>query len=217
MEFEKSVFINCPYDKEYDLTLKLLIFTIMLPGLDPRLASENSDCTAVRLNVIREIINSCKYSIHDLSRVKSKKDSEYYRMNMPFELGLDFGCKEFSTDMRQNAKIFLVLEQNRYEYQKALSDFAGIDIVAHNGEPLEVIKAVRTWLLDVVPDLNSFPGATAIWGWYHADFMQFMKEEADNTQQTEIEILNCSTRQLKQYMNTFFQKLEEIKRYRINI
>lgn len=214
MEFEKSIFINCPYDKDYDLILKLLIFTIMLPGLEPRLASENSDCTIVRLHLIKEIIHSCKYSIHDLSRVKSKKDDEYFRMNMPFELGLDFGCKEFSTDIRQNSKKFLVLEQNRYDYQKALSDFAGIDIVAHSGDPIKVIKSVTKWLKDSIPGLK-FPGPTAIWNWYHADFMEFMKDEADSSQQTENEIFDCSTYELKSYINTFFQDFKEIEQYRI--
>ena len=43
---------------------------------------------------------------------------------MPFELGLDFGCRRFGAG-RLARKVILVLEQERFRYQAAISDLAG--------------------------------------------------------------------------------------------
>ena len=89
MSFEKSVFINCPFDKSYiDDILKPILYVLVKNGFNPRLSLEVSDSGQVRLQKITEIIKTCKYSIHDLSIVKSKKAKEFARMNMPFELEL---------------------------------------------------------------------------------------------------------------------------------
>ena len=49
-----------------------------------------------RLLEIVKQINSSKFTLHDLSRHRSSKKGEYARFNMPFELGIDFGCFQFS-------------------------------------------------------------------------------------------------------------------------
>lgn len=79
MSFEKNVFINYPFDPWYfnDL-LKPMIFIVVKNGYYPRLSLEVSDSGQVRLEKITEILKSCKFSIHDLSLVKSKK-----AMSMP--------------------------------------------------------------------------------------------------------------------------------------
>lgn len=43
---------------------------------------------------------------------------------MPFELGLDHGCARFG-DGQLGGKSILILEKNRYDYQKGLSDISG--------------------------------------------------------------------------------------------
>ena len=45
---------------------------------------------------------------------------------MPFELGIDYGCRVFRSG-KSKGKRFLVLEAERYSYQKSLSDLAGAD------------------------------------------------------------------------------------------
>lgn len=67
-DFEKNVFINCPFDENYKPLLKVLIFVITKIGLIPRLAIERNDSAEVRLYKIKEILEESKYSIHDLSR-----------------------------------------------------------------------------------------------------------------------------------------------------
>jgi len=85
--FEHNVFINCPFDREYYSLLRPLLFTITYLGFNPRIALESSDSGEMRIEKICALIKSSKYSIHDLSRLKAAKKGEFYRLNMPFELG----------------------------------------------------------------------------------------------------------------------------------
>ncbi|MEM9859552.1 MAG: hypothetical protein AAF843_19520 [Bacteroidota bacterium] len=112
--FDEQVFINCPFDKDYLLLLKPLLFTVIRIGFTPRIASERFDSGEVRLEKIKELIESCRYGIHDLSRYKAKKAGELFRMNMPFELGLDLGCRNYHPEKGYRKKQILVLEEERY-------------------------------------------------------------------------------------------------------
>jgi hypothetical protein len=53
---------------------------------------ERLDSGRPRIDKIISLIKESKYAIHDLSRLKAREAGEYYRLNMPFELGLDVGC-----------------------------------------------------------------------------------------------------------------------------
>jgi len=141
--FERSVFVNCPFDDEYAPILQAIAFCAVYLGFYPRLAPENSDNSAARLDRILELVRGSKYGIHDLSRCRSDGDTQsYIRMNMPFELGLDFACKSFGQAPLSD-KAILVLEQFRYDTQKALSDISGWDVEAHGGDHGKAIRAVR--------------------------------------------------------------------------
>ncbi len=145
MGFDNSVFINCPFDTTYinDL-LKPMIYVILKNGLSPRLSLEVSDSGQVRLEKIIEIIKSCKYGIHDLSLVKSKKAKEFARMNMPFELGIDYGLRTSETSPL-NTKQFLILEATKYDYQKAISDINGFDIKVHGNDTQKLFDCLYSW------------------------------------------------------------------------
>lgn len=143
-DFDKSIFLNCPFDKEFEAILQAIIFAICYMGYRPRLALETQNSAELRLNKIRSMIEDCRFSIHDLSRSQAKRKGEYYRLNMPFELGLDYGCRHYM-DGRQD-KVILVLEEKPYRYQAALSDLAGCDIQAHGNEPEKAVRIVRNWL-----------------------------------------------------------------------
>jgi hypothetical protein len=67
--FERNVFINCPFDKEYLPLLRAMLFTIVFCGFIPRIATERDDSGESRYNKIIDLIKESKYSIHDLSRV----------------------------------------------------------------------------------------------------------------------------------------------------
>ena len=52
---------------------------------------------------------------------------------MPLELGLFLGAKRFGRG-EQKSKTCLILDVERYRYQKFISDISGQDIAAHCGE-----------------------------------------------------------------------------------
>jgi len=143
--FDRNVFVNCPFDKNYTPLLRPLLFTIIHLGLNPRIALESKNSGSPRIEKIETLIRESLYAIHDLSRNKAKKKGELYRLNMPFELGLDVGCQRFSAGRRTKKKC-LILDAESYRYQAALSDIAGSDIENHRNEPREVVVLVRNWL-----------------------------------------------------------------------
>jgi hypothetical protein len=91
--FSDCVFINCPFDRDYLSILEGLTFTIIDAGFAPRCALEDPDSGEVRLRRIQGIIETSRYSIHDISRVELSPT--FPRFNMPFELGLDLGCRRY--------------------------------------------------------------------------------------------------------------------------
>lgn len=164
-EFEKNIFVNCPFDKDFMPLLKSLLFTIISCKFNPRIALERFDSGEIRLVKIQELIESSKYSIHDLSRIKSKDKDEYFRLNMPFEIGLDLGCKLYHSDAKYRSKKILILEAEQYSYQKALSDLSNSDVVCHKSDAEELVFAIRNWLSEF-RDVE-LPGGSCIWDDYN--------------------------------------------------
>ena len=159
--FRASVFINCPFDEEYKPLLRPILFTLLYVGLIPRLASEKSDSLEQRIEKILRLIKECKYSIHDLSRLKSEKANEFSRLNMPFELGVDYGCRRIAKN-HLRTKQSLILEKKRFDIQKALSDLNGADIKSHNNDPERTVQALQHWLIETV-GVRNIDSPSVIW------------------------------------------------------
>lgn len=173
LNFDKNIFINCPFDKEYLPMLKTLLYVIKKIGYNPRIALERSDSGEVRLDKIKELIESSKYSIHDLSRIKSKEIGEYSRQNMPFELGLDLGCRDFSSNKDYKSKKILILEEEKYSTHKVLSDLSFADCKCHNGVEEDLVDEVRDWFVENT-DIE-IPSGSSLWDDYntfHADLYE---------------------------------------------
>lgn len=164
MGFSTNVFINCPFDAKYNTLQRPLIYTIIYLGMDPQLAQTKSSAIT-RIDQIKKLIKESKFSIHDLSRCKPLKRNELPRFNMPFELGLDFGCFEYG-GKKFNEKKMLVLETDRYHYQKVLSDIAGCDIEYHNDDPNTLVNKVRNWFSSIDAE-KIYPQTTDIWDAYN--------------------------------------------------
>jgi hypothetical protein len=160
-KFNVSVFINCPFDEEYKTLLRPMLFTLVYVGLTPRLASEESDSLEQRIEKILRLIKACKYSIHDLSRLKADKPKQFFRMNMPFELGVDYGCRRIASN-HLRTKRSLILEKKRYDIQKALSDLNGVDIKSHDNNPARTVQALQHWLIETV-GLTKVDSPSVIW------------------------------------------------------
>jgi hypothetical protein len=172
MAFDRNVFVNCPFDDDYLPLLRPLLFCLVYLGFSPRIALESLDSGRPRFDKIVSLVRESKYAIHDLSRLQANSEGEFYRLNMPFELGLDVGCRLFKLG-KWSTKKCLILETERYRYQAALSDMSNSDIAVHKNEPTKIVTEVRNWL-NSAENLRA-PGPTKIWG----DFNEFMAHNYD--------------------------------------
>jgi hypothetical protein len=143
-----DVFINCPFDRTYDATFKALVFAIYACGFRPRSALELDDGGQTRIDKLYGLIGECRYGIHDLSRTELDKANKLPRFNMPLELGLFLGAKRFGGPA-QRAKRLLILDIERYRYQRFISDLAGMDIHEHQNDPVRALRETRDWLANV--------------------------------------------------------------------
>lgn len=140
-----DVFINCPFDSDYEELFHALCFTIVACGFVPRCALEHIDSGEVRLEKIRRIIASSALGVHDISRTELSTSTNLPRFNMPFELGLFLGSKFYGPPAHRSKKT-LILDRERYRFQQFLSDIGGQDPEAHHGDTARAIEAVRNWL-----------------------------------------------------------------------
>lgn len=157
---DKAVFLNVPFDADYRPLFEALVFCVIDCDFEPRCALEASDGGHVRVEKITRIISTCAFGVHDISRTELDAKWGLPRFNMPFELGLFLGAKRFG-DKRQRRKSTLILDRERYRFQKFLSDISRQDIKAHCHKPARLIQAVRDWLRDANPNQH-LPSSTVI-------------------------------------------------------
>ena len=113
---QRRVFLNAPYDAEYEQDSLALIAALISIGRIPRCAVEEPVLGRNRMARIFKFIRSCKVSIHDLCRVTLPP-----RFNIPFALGIAF------TLWKLHGHKFIILESKRYQMDINLSDFKGVD------------------------------------------------------------------------------------------
>lgn len=122
---------------------------------------------------ITQLIAESKFGIHDLSRMIAAKKGEVYRMNMPFELGMDYGCKQFKDGKWADKKI-LILDKEQHRFKQALSDLSGCDIKPHKDDPQQAVIAVRDWL--ITEELNRGSSGAEVWRQFN-DFRAYLYDE----------------------------------------
>lgn len=122
-----SVFLNIPYDSPFENLYLAYIAAVSSFGLVPRAAIEIPGGQR-RLDRILKLLRSCRYSIHDLSRVQLCREAPRTpRFNMPFELGLAVAWGK-TPAVRHD---WFVCEARRFRLQKSLSDLDGTDPYVH--------------------------------------------------------------------------------------
>jgi len=141
-EYDKSVFINCPFDRDYKPLFEAIIFTVFDCGFRPRCALETEDGGQVRMEKIFGLIGDSKLSINDLCRVDLDSTTNLPRFNMPLELGIFLGARRFGQGS-QRQKRCLIMDRERYRYRAFISDIAGQDIREHGDDPTRPIQIVR--------------------------------------------------------------------------
>jgi hypothetical protein len=124
-----KVFLNLPYDPKFKNLFLSYICATHAFGMVPRVTLEIPGGTR-RLDRIFGLIQSCEYSMHDLSRVQlDRSKPRTPRFNMPFELGLAVGWEM----MGSGRHMWFVMEAVNYRLTKSLSDLSGTDPYIHGG------------------------------------------------------------------------------------
>src|SRR5437763_17115978 len=164
-----SVFINCPFDSDYQPIFEAIVFCVVACGFVPRCTLELTDAADVRIENIYRLISECFLSIHDISRTEVK-DQPYQlpRFNTPLELGIFLGAKRFGG---RSHKRCLIMDRAPYRYKRFISDIGGQDIKSHDRSPARAIRRVRDWLQSA-PGKAAIPGGMKIW----EDYRRFRRE-----------------------------------------
>jgi len=148
--------------------LRALLFVARFYGLKILISSTETDSKSNRLQRIIDLMREAKYSVHDLSKLKSEKKKEFFRMNMPFELGLDYG-------LSGNDKVFLIFEDEDYKLKIALSDINGWDVRPHYNRPEQLILEFRKWIVasKPMPEEKRALSSSDIWYIYNDFYGQY--------------------------------------------
>jgi hypothetical protein len=160
--YSRSVFLNAPFDRGYRPLFRAIVFAVFDCGFVARCSWESADGSQARLEKIYELIEECRYGIHDISRTELDVSTHLPRFNMPLELGVFLGAKRYGKG-RQREKSCLILDRERHRYQRFCSDISGQDIEAHAGQPRQAIRSVRDWLSNATsPRRSLMPGGAAV-------------------------------------------------------
>jgi len=131
-----KVFLNIPYDKQFQSLCLAYICGISTFGFVPKATLEIPGGSR-RLDRIFKLIQNCRFSVHDLSRVElDKKRPPTPRFNMPFELGLSVAWDR----MGRKKHTWFVYERVERRLAKSLSDLNGTDPYIHGGTVAGVFR-----------------------------------------------------------------------------
>ena len=179
-DYTLSVFLNCPFDDDYAPLFEAAVFTIMDCGFHVRCAKERADASSVRIHKIYDLIRASRLGVHDLSRTELDQSTTLPRFNMPLELGIFLGAKVFGNE-QQRSKECMVLDREKYRYQKYLSDVAGQDISTHDNDPKTLVTRIRDWLAGNTT--GALPSPNLLWDRYQR-FRSELPESCRNARQT---------------------------------
>jgi hypothetical protein len=173
--FRPSVFLNLPYDRKFERLFLAYIAGVSAFGMTPRATLEIPG-SARRLDRIFELISSCPYSIHDLSRVQLDRATPATpRFNMPFELGLAVAHEKSGG---QHA--WFVFESLDRRIMKSLSDLNGTDVYIHRGRLHGVFAQLGNAFLRTAPR-PSVPQMQAIYRALRGSVPGVLQETGSNT------------------------------------
>jgi hypothetical protein len=140
-----SVFLNCPYDREYQSHFDAAVLATICCGFTPRSALESGTVADPRMERIMRAIFQSKYSIHDLTRCKGEGDANLARFNMPLELGIAMACRSFTRRAAQRHD-WLAIVPAGHQYTRFISDLGGFDPPPYNGSERGLVFAIMAWL-----------------------------------------------------------------------
>jgi hypothetical protein len=134
-----AVFLNIPYDERFQRLYLAYIVGIYQLRLVPFITSGIPGGER-RLDRVLALIQSCRYSIHDLSRVElSVTAPATPRFNMPLELGLTITWAK----LHPKRHTWFLWEAAPRRIQKSMSDLDGTDPYIHSGTVEGVLSELR--------------------------------------------------------------------------
>lgn len=134
----RQVFINVPFDRDYEPCFLALIAGLVGVGFVPRSVLQVPP-SEDRLRRIYGMVRACRYSVHDLSRVELSGGLP--RLNMAFEAGLASALALMRVPREPHERF--ALEAQAYRLQRTCSDLNGTDPAIHGGTSEGMLHAVR--------------------------------------------------------------------------
>jgi hypothetical protein len=122
------VFLNLPFTKSFENLFLAYVCGVTAFGLTPRTILDFTGSQS-RLKRIRNSIQQCRYSIHDVSSQPG--------WNGALELGITIGMKDWA-----GKHDWFVFDAVRYETQRNLSDLNETDVLVHDGTVEGVFRAL---------------------------------------------------------------------------
>lgn len=133
-----ACFLNIPYDKSFENLYLAYIIGLTALGFTPR-ATLGFPRDSRRLDRIFNLIQSCRFSVHDLSRIElDRKPPRSPRFNMPFELGLTVAWAILNPQQH----VWVGCDAVPHRPLKAISDLNGTDFHIHAGKVAGVFNAL---------------------------------------------------------------------------
>ncbi|MGB7686038.1 MAG: hypothetical protein WBL45_09695 [Solirubrobacterales bacterium] len=146
---EPYVFLNCPFDDEYEPLLNAMMLAVLSCGFVPRVANESVLGSLPRIDRICQALHGSRFSIHDLSRCRGEGDENLARFNMPLELGIAMGRQYAALSSPEHAHDWFVLVPDGHTHLKFVSDLAGFDPGTHDETPRAIVPVIMKWLLTI--------------------------------------------------------------------
>jgi hypothetical protein len=130
------VFLNVPYDSNYEPVLLAMTAALLSLGQMPELAFDDQRGGEDRLTCIVKLIKSCSFSFHDLSADQCDPP----RFNMPFELGMACAVNILDSKARHP---FCIFHKTKFRLGRTLTDMNGMDpFIYDERKPESVIRAI---------------------------------------------------------------------------
>jgi hypothetical protein len=144
----EKVFVNCPFDSAREAVFDALIFALFCCAARPVTAAHRHGDGESRLDYIIRQLQTCRYSVHDITPVKTAAGE--CRHNMAFELGICFGAN------RRGG--CLILAEERAPLMGGFSDLDGVDPTVYGGgdKCANIVRQVAQWLARQ-PDFKGKP------------------------------------------------------------
>jgi hypothetical protein len=133
-----ACFLNIPYDQHFENLYLAYIVGLTGLGFVPR-ATLGFPRDSRRLERIFNLIQKCKYSVHDLSRIELDRSAPRApRFNMPFELGLAVAWARLNSQRH----LWVGCDAVQHRPLKSISDLNGTDFHIHGGTIEGVFNAL---------------------------------------------------------------------------